>query len=153
MTAGTSRNFRQAEKDPALLIYPVLVLSRISGILKTTLFTFPLCFSSENEPALAFHVKSMRAAQFIKLDGRALKGGNSKSAYPSRVRKTKMAMARGPAAALRHQWTTSSVSPPTYGGSPVSPGPFDLHDHLIRNHMLCKDCMKGDNDGVMFPGY
>ena len=32
MTAGTSRNFGQAEKDPALLIYPVLVLSHISGV-------------------------------------------------------------------------------------------------------------------------
>ena len=40
----------------------------------------------------------MRAAQFIKLDGRALNGGNSNLAYPSRVRKTKRAMAQGLAA-------------------------------------------------------
>ena len=50
---------------------------------------------SENEPGLAFHVKSMRVAQFIKLDGRSLNGGNLNLAYPSRVRKTKRAMARG----------------------------------------------------------
>ena len=37
----------------------------------------------------------MRAAQFIKLDGRALNGGNLNLAYPSRVRKTKRAMAQG----------------------------------------------------------
>ena len=42
MTAGTSQNFGQAEKDPALLIYPVLVLSHISGVLKShfSLFLF-----------------------------------------------------------------------------------------------------------------
>ena len=42
MTAGTSQNFGQAEKDPTLLIYPVLVLSRISGVLKLhfSLFLF-----------------------------------------------------------------------------------------------------------------
>ena len=34
MTAGTSQIFGQAEKDPALLIDPVLVLSRISGVLE-----------------------------------------------------------------------------------------------------------------------
>ena len=34
MTAGTSQNSGQTEKDPALLIYPVLVLSCISGVLK-----------------------------------------------------------------------------------------------------------------------
>ena len=48
---------------------------------------------SENELALAFHVKSMRAAQFIKVGGRALNRGNSNLAYPSQVRKTKRAMA------------------------------------------------------------
>ena len=52
----------------------------------------------ENDPALAFHVKSMRAAQFIKLDGRALNGGNSNLAYLSQVRETKRAMAQGLAA-------------------------------------------------------
>ena len=50
---------------------------------------------SENKPALAFDVKSMRVAQFIKLDGRALNRGNLNLAYPSRVRKIKRAMARG----------------------------------------------------------
>ena len=35
----------------------------------------------------------MRAAQFIKLDGRVLNGENSNLAYPSRVRETKRAMA------------------------------------------------------------
>ena len=50
---------------------------------------------SENKPALAFHVKSMRAAQFIKLDGRALNEENLNLAYPSRVRETKRAMAQG----------------------------------------------------------
>ena len=40
MTAGTSQDFRQAEKDPALLIYPVLVLSRISGVLELHFLLF-----------------------------------------------------------------------------------------------------------------
>ena len=45
MTAGTSRIFGQAEKDLALLIYPVLVLSCISGVLKLhfSLFLFVSC--------------------------------------------------------------------------------------------------------------
>ena len=42
----------------------------------------------------------MRAAQFIKLDGRALNGGNLNLAYPSRVRETKRAMAQGLAASF-----------------------------------------------------
>ena len=57
----------------------------------------------ENELALAFHVKSMIAAQFIKLDGGALNGGNVNLPCPSQVRKTKWAMAQGlttPSAAL-----------------------------------------------------
>ena len=40
MTAGTSRNSGQAEKDSALLIYPVLVLSHISGVLKLHFLLF-----------------------------------------------------------------------------------------------------------------
>ena len=34
MTAGPSQNFGQAEKDPTLFKYPVLVLSHISGVLE-----------------------------------------------------------------------------------------------------------------------
>ena len=40
MTAGTSQNFGQAEKDPALLIYPVWVLSCISGVLESHFLLF-----------------------------------------------------------------------------------------------------------------
>ena len=80
---------------------------------ETTLFAFPLCFTSENEPALAFHVKSMRAAQFIKLDGRALNGGNWNLAYPSWVRKTKRAMAWGLAAPFAALVDDIFVSPST----------------------------------------
>ena len=42
MTAGTSQNFGQAEKDPTLLIYPVLVLSHISGVLELHFLLFLL---------------------------------------------------------------------------------------------------------------
>ena len=68
---------------------------------------------SENELALAFHVKSMRAAQFIKLDGRALNRGNSNLAYSSQVRKTKRAMAQGLAAPFVALVDDISVSPST----------------------------------------
>ena len=46
MNAGTSQNFGQVEKDPALLIYPVLVLSHISGVLKPhfLLFLYVSCW-------------------------------------------------------------------------------------------------------------
>ena len=44
---------------------------------------------SKNRPALAFHVKSMRVAQFIKLDGRALNGEFLDPAHPSRIGETK----------------------------------------------------------------
>ena len=55
----------------------------------------------------------MRAAQFIKLDGRALNGGNSNLAYPSRVRKTKRVMARGLTAPFAALVDDISVSPST----------------------------------------
>ena len=66
MTAGTSQNSGQAEKDPPLLIYPVLVLSCISGVLKLHFLLFLFVSHQKNELALAFHVKSMRGAQFKK---------------------------------------------------------------------------------------
>ena len=44
---------------------------------------------SKDGSALAFHVKSMRPAQFIKLDGRAPNGEFLDLAYLSRVGETK----------------------------------------------------------------
>ena len=49
----------------------------------------------------------------MKLDGRAVNGGNSNLAYPSRVRKTKRAMARGLAAPFAALVDNISVSPST----------------------------------------
>ena len=44
---------------------------------------------SKDGPALAFHVKSMRVAQFIKLDGRAPNGEFLDPAHRSRIGETK----------------------------------------------------------------
>ena len=44
---------------------------------------------SKDRPALAFHVKSMRAAQSIKLDGRAPNGEFLDPAHPSWIGETK----------------------------------------------------------------
>ena len=44
---------------------------------------------SKDGLTLAFHVKSMRVAQFIKLDGRALNGEFLDPAHPSRIGETK----------------------------------------------------------------
>ena len=53
------------------------------------LFASLLNPTSKDELALAFHVKSMRAAQFIKLDGRALNGEFLDPAHPSQIGETK----------------------------------------------------------------
>ena len=54
-----------------------------------TLFALLLNPVSKDEPALAFHVKSMSAAQFIKLDGRAPSRRILDLVHLSRVRETK----------------------------------------------------------------
>ena len=58
MTGGTSRNSGQAEKDPAHLIYPVLVVSRISGVLKSH-FSFFLFVSHQKTNRLWLSMLSL----------------------------------------------------------------------------------------------
>ena len=54
-----------------------------------TLFASLLNPVLKDGPALAFHVKSMRAAQLIKLDGRAPNGEFLDPVYPSQIWETK----------------------------------------------------------------
>ena len=108
---------------------------------------------SKNGPALAFHVKSMRVAQFIKLDGRAANGEFLDPAHPSQIGETKKgSWHKALPIPCRHWWMT--FLPPLPPRARVQ----YVQDLLIYPTIsfaiicFCKECMKGDYDGFMLSG-
>ena len=83
MTAGTSLIPGQTERGPHSPY--ILCLSPKSYFLCVVMILFASLLNpvSKDGPALAFHVKSMRVTQFIKLDGRAPSGEFLDPAHPS----------------------------------------------------------------------
>ena len=117
------------------------------------LFTSFLNPVSKNGLALAFHVKSMRVAQFIKLDGRAPNGEFLDPAPPSQIGETKKgSWHKASPIPWQHWWMTF-----------LSPLPPRARVQYVQNLLIyptisftiicfCKECMKGDYDGFMLSG-
>ena len=119
----------------------------------TILFASLLNPVSKNGVALAFHVKSMRAAQFIKLDGRALNGEFLDPAHPSRIGETKKGSWRKASLIPWRHWWMIFLSP-----LPPRARVQYVQDLLIYPTIsfaiicFCKECMTGDYDGFMLSG-
>ena len=119
----------------------------------TILFASLLNPVSKNGPALAFHVKSMRAAQFIKLDGRAPNGEFLDPARPSRIGETKKGSWRNASPIPWRHWWMIFLSP-----LPPRARVQYVQDLLIYPTIsfaiicFCKECMKGDYDGFVLSG-
>ena len=119
----------------------------------TILFASLLNPISKNRPALAFHVKSMRAAQFIKLDGRAPNGEFLDPACPSQIGETKKGSWRKASLIPWWHWWMTFLSP-----LPPRARVQYVQDLLIHPAIpfaiTCfhKECMKGDHDGFVLSG-
>ena len=119
----------------------------------TILFTSLLNPVSKDGLALAFHVKSMRAAQFIKLDGRALNREFLDPAHPSQIGETKKGSWREVSPIPWWHWWMTFLPP-----LPPRARVQYVQDLLIYPTIsftiicFCKECMKGDYDGFVLSG-
>ena len=155
MTAGTSRIPRQTKRGPRspyiLCLRPLSYFWCVVMILFTSLLN-PI---SKNGLALAFHVKSMRAAQFIKLDSRALNREFLDPTRPSRIGETKKKKGSWRKASpipWQHWWMTF-----------LSPLPPRVRVQYVQDLLIfptisfaiicfCKECLKGDYNGFVLSG-
>ena len=89
MNAGTSQIPGQTERGPRSPY--ILCFSPWSYFWCVVMILFASLLNpvSKDGLALAFHVKSMRVTQFIKLDGRALNREFLNPAHPSQIGETK----------------------------------------------------------------